>query len=160
MATPNTTLQSVLNHYPVDPETGEVGEETIGELVGGVIEGGYKAPRVRHRIRRFVLLNPDPLAEIALSATETRVLFAIIGQIPAGAGIMAGASTPMLAELLDLHASAISRAVRSLIEKQMLRRLGRGTYQVSPWIAFNGEMAEWKKCVVDWPKPSADSKES
>lgn len=157
-------LAEVQNWVPMNPDTGEWGDRTIGELLGVDLLDAAKKKRIRDiqkairkekgTIDRFALVNHSLFAQLELTGSQMRVLQLLIGEMRAD-GEPTILPNGEMAQRLETTAAVISRATTELVERHVIARGEiRGSWAISPWIAYRGSIEDMRAAADYWPKPT------
>lgn len=134
---------------------------SLHRLRGSVDETGQRVtmdvPRRRKRKRGWrdhvSLLDVGVLNRLDLSALEYKVLFALMQFVPEKGGTEARVSIAEIAETVGVLAPSVSRIMRDLRDRRIVRTPRNGVHEVNPWITYSGDFDSWNAETENWPEP-------
>ena len=99
------------------------------------------------------LVDIGVLNRIDLSGLEYKVLFAMLQRVPEKGGIEARVSVAEIANAIGVHPQSVSRVLKDLRGRHIVRTERVGVHQINPWIAYNGDFDSWNSESDGWPEP-------
>jgi hypothetical protein len=106
--------------------------------------------------KRFAYIDPQVMSRLELTAAQSKVVMRLLLHANIELGLCF-APTKMLAQDMGVAGSNVSRTLKQLSDRRIIRREAPGAYVVSPWVAFFGEYAEWHKTARTWLPPIWDN---
>lgn len=100
------------------------------------------------------LVDVGILTRLELSGLESRVLWMIARHIPEKGGNEARVALAEVADKTGIHPSDVSKIVRTLRARHLLRTVRRGVHEVSPWLLWSGDFDSWNAEADKWPEPT------
>lgn len=151
-------MKTVVTHEDsvvvVDKETGEVVDVTSKKTIK------YKAGA--HYLKVF---SDHPLFRSRMDNSTRTLLFALATMIPYASLpsqfiYLPGAATKQIAEDYGLCRSSIKRGLKWLVEHDAIRRIGRGCYQVNPYLYARGPSRDVLGLQRKWDGAPSDENPS
>lgn len=116
-----------------------------------------RVPRRSKRKRGWrmhvVMLDIDVMMRLDLTGSEMRVLHAIAAHIPERGGTEARTFSWELAKELGVSQQFVSRTIKPLKDRHIIRAPYRHVFEVTPWLLYNGDFASWNAEAEEWPEP-------
>lgn len=110
---------------------------------------GRKSRRIK-----MTMVDTDVMTHLEMTATESRVLWGLIAHIPKGGGHTAYVQVSELAKELGMAQPNVSKVLKALRSRNIVKSVRTGQHQVNPWIAWKGEMVDWVAESEDWDEPT------
>jgi len=134
---------------------------SIAHLKGHVDESGeavtVNLPRRRKRRKGYRdhvgLVDFGNMARLRLNGSEMRILYAICSFIPEKAGRDAFCTQKEIADLIGVHHNNVASSIRRMAARHVVWRVRNGRYQVSAWLAYNGDFDSWNMEVENDEEP-------
>ena len=101
----------------------------------------------------MALVDLDVFMQVELTNAEHQVFTAIARHIPDRGGIQARIGVGEIAEMLSMKQPSVSRVIKDLLARRIIRRVRQGVWDVNPHILYNGEFAEWNDALAYWHEP-------
>lgn len=99
------------------------------------------------------LMDIDNMVRLELSMQEHKILFGLLAFIPEKGGGEARVTTSELADRLSMKPQNVSRGLRSLRDRHVIRTPRQSVHEVTPWLAYSGDFDSWNSEVDGWPEP-------
>lgn len=109
-----------------------------------------KAAKKGHRV---AMVDFDVFMLVELTNAEHQVFAAIVRHIPDRGGVQSRVGVGEIAELLGMKQPSVSRVIKDLLDRRIIRRVRQGVWDVNPHILYNGEFTEWNDSLVYWHEP-------
>lgn len=134
---------------------------SMAEYRGKVDETGQQVTvRVPRRSKRkrgwrmhVAMVDFDVLTRLELTGSEMRVLNALVRHIPERGGTEARTWTSELAEEMGVSQQFISRTIKPLRDRRIVRTPARNVFEITPWLLYNGDFSSWNAEAEEWPEP-------
>lgn len=109
-----------------------------------------KAAKKGHRV---AMVDFDVFMHVEMTNAEHQVFATIVRHIPDRGGIQARVGVGEIAELLSMKQPNVSRVIKDLVARRIVKRIRQGVWEVNPHILYNGEFAEWNDSLAYWHEP-------
>lgn len=122
-------------------------------------EGNVEVRIARRTKRRkgwrmhVALLDIDVMIRLELTGYEHRVLFGLAAYIPERGGIEARTTATELAAQLNTSPQYVSKILKALQDRRIVKRVRNGVYEINPWVLYNGDFSSWNAEADEWPEP-------
>lgn len=134
---------------------------SFARVRGKVVETGQAVemdvPRRRKRKRgwrdRVGMIDYLLLAKLEMSGLESRILFAIMAHVPEKGGTDAYCTMQEIADLLGVKQTSVSRAMKALKDRHIIRLVRQGRWHVNAWLTHNGDFDSWATDADKDPEP-------
>lgn len=134
---------------------------SLARVRGRVDETGQTVsmdvPRRRKRKKGWrdhvSLMDIGVMTRLDLTGAEYRVLFCLLRHVPEKGGVEAHASIAEIADELTMKAPSVSRVLRDLRDRHIVRTIRQGKHEINPWLAYSGDFDSWNAETDGWPEP-------
>lgn len=134
---------------------------SIARFKGTVDDTGQtvsvNVPRRRKRQKGWrehvSMVDLDVITRVELTGAEHRVLFNIAARIPQKGGVEARVSVNEIAAGCEMKPQNVSKIMKDLRARNILRTLRVGVHQITPWLLYNGDFDSWNMETDEWPEP-------
>jgi len=142
----------MVRYQAIDRATGEV-----TDIDGPAFRRGKK----RGRKRMFALMDVETFRRLDLTGQEWRVLHEIIANINADTN-EARVSRAEIAERLDIAPPNVTRIMRNLRDRRIVKTLRNGVHRVNAHLVFRGSVPDWDTVTESerepvWHRPGSAS---
>jgi DNA-binding MarR family transcriptional regulator len=138
----NIHLEPVFEHYPVvekmNEQTGEVDSYALRRVMKKVRRGKDNPPIHRN----YAQVDLSRITELRISGTAFRVLFMLARQMDHET-MVSDYSITRIAHVLGLKYQTAYVAVKTLMDLDIIERVSRGAYRVSPEYLSRQGIANW-----------------
>jgi DNA-binding transcriptional ArsR family regulator len=109
-----------------------------------------KAAKKGHRV---AMVDFDLFMRVEMTNAEHQVYAAIVRHIPDRGGIESRIGVGEIAQMLGVKQPNVSRVIKDLLERNLIRRVRQGVWLVNPHLVYNGEFVEWNESLSHWDEP-------
>lgn len=99
------------------------------------------------------LIDLGLMNQLELSGLEYRVLYAVMSFVPPRGGADAFCTQKELATRLGVAQQSVARAMSTLQDRRIVRRVRNGRWHVNTWLMYNGDFDSWDAEAEDDPEP-------
>jgi DNA-binding transcriptional ArsR family regulator len=78
----------------------------------------------------------------------------MLGHVPEKGGCESHCTLAEIAADVGVLAPSVSRVVKDLRGRNLVRTIRQGKHEINPWIAYNGDFDSWNSEAEDWPEPT------
>jgi hypothetical protein len=111
--------------------------------------------------KRMSMVNLDAMVRLELTQMEYRVLWCLLSHVPSRSGTVAFVQISQIAEETSIHPVNVSKVMKGLRERRIVKTLRQGQHHVNANIAFSGSFDDWNEADVEelepiWHRRGAD----
>lgn len=113
---------------------------------GQAVTGFIPSPKGRKRKARqkmMSMVDVMSMSRLQLSMVEARVFWQIMAHVPPRTGSVSYCTVTQLADELGMHVSDVSKTMKALRERYIIRTVRQGQHHVNTWLVFSGSFDEW-----------------
>lgn len=116
--------------------------DETGESVTSFIPS-QRGRKKKARQKQMSMVDVSVMDRLEMSVSEARVFWKIMTHIPPRSGTVAYCSVKQLAEETGMHRVDVSKVLRALRDRRIVRTLRAGQHHVNTHIAFSGSFDDW-----------------
>lgn len=113
---------------------------------GDVITAFIPSPKGRKKTARkkqMSMVDVSVYARLELTVYEAKVFWHLMLHVPPKSGSVAYATVKQIAEETGIHRVNVSKTMKSLRDRRIIRTVRSGQHHINTHIAFSGSFDEW-----------------
>lgn len=113
---------------------------------GASITAFIPSPKGRNRKARqkqMSMVDVSVMDRLELSIYESRIFWKMMTHVPTKTGTIAYCSVKQLAEETGIHRVNVSKTLKSLRDRRIIRTIRPGQHHINTHIAFSGSFDDW-----------------
>lgn len=95
------------------------------------------------RQKHMSMVDVDVMARLELSQYEARVFWKMMTHVPPRSGSVAFVTVKQLSEETGIHRVNVSKTLKTLRDRRIIRTLRAGQHHINTHIAFSGSFDDW-----------------
>lgn len=99
------------------------------------------------------LLDVDVISRLEMTGSEMRVLFALMRHVAEKGGTESRCTIAEVADEIGMKAPNVSRIMKDLRDRHVVRTIRLGYHEITPWLAYSGDFDSWNAETNLWPEP-------
>lgn len=121
------------------------------DATGDSVTVGIPERRGRGKARKqkqMVMTNALAMTRLELSVPEARVFWCLVSHVPSRSGTVAYAQIGKIATETGMHRVDVSKTMKLLRDRRIVRTIRTGEHHINANIVFNGSFDDWNEADV------------
>lgn len=98
--------------------------------------------------KQMVMTNVLAMTRLELSVPEARVFWCLVAHVPVRSGTIAYIGIGQIATKTGMHRVDVSKTMKSLRDRRIVRTLHTGQHHINANIVYNGSFDDWNDADV------------
>jgi len=103
---------------------------------------GRKKKKTKER-KAVSMVNIDTMMRLDLTNQEYRVLWCLLRHVPERSGTISFVQVNQIAKETGIHPANVSKVMKGLRDRRIVRTVRQGQHHVNAWIAYSGDFTSW-----------------
>lgn len=116
--------------------------DETGESITAFIPSA-KGRKAKARKKHVSMVDVDAMFRLEMTASESRVFWAIARAVPARSGSISYITVKQIADETGIHRVNVSKIMKDLRDRRVIRTVRPGQHHVNTHLGFSGSFDDW-----------------